>query len=228
MLGSQADGCLLLREACELASRLLAHSNSFLSFLRGKVVLHRWVRVQDVNFNLVDLVVFLQRVPPQVLHLDVDVEQLDAFADVLLHLDDEELVDLHELLQVLSIPAHALGALGLTLNFPLDGLFVFVVLLLNMVEEVLEQLAVIHDELVDDGPVHVDTGELIRVAIDHLRHPCEVRRDGLRVGLDDQVVVAGDVLQEVEIIHVVAHEWCKPYRVLALFPQFQVVVRENA
>ena len=151
MLGSQADGCLLRLHARELASSLLLRGGRFLSFLRGEVVLHRGVRVQDVYFDLVYLVVFLQCMPPQVLHLNVDVEQLNAFADVLLHLDHEELVYLHELLQVLSIPAHALGALGLTLNFPLDGLFVFVVLLLNMVEEVLEQLAVVQFRLSSSG-----------------------------------------------------------------------------
>ena len=75
--------------------------------------------------------------------------------------------------------------------------------------------------------MHVDAGKLVRVAIDHLRHPCEVRRDGLRVRLDDQVVVAGDVLQEVAVVDVVAHQWGESYGILALFPQLQVVVRED-
>lgn len=128
-----------------------------------------------------DLVVFLQSMPPQVLHLNIDVEELHTFANVLLHLHDEELVDFHELLQVLGVAAHSLGVLSLALELPLDRLLVLIVFFLYMMEELLEQLAVVHDQLVDDGTMHVHAWKLVRVAVDHLRHPCEVLRNRMRV-----------------------------------------------
>lgn len=179
-----------------------------------------------------DLIVLLECVRAQVLHLLVDVDESDTLADVLLDLDQEVPVDVHELLHILRVFAGALRAVGLVLDFSLHGLLVVGKLLFYVQEEVFEELAVIHDELIDDSTVHVHAWKLVRVPVDDPSHPREVRRDLLRVSVDYQVVVAGDVLQEVAVVGVVTGERRELDHRLAvvslLLPELQVIVRQHS
>lgn len=40
--------------------------------------------------------------------------------------------------------------------------------------------------------------------------------------------MAGDILQKVAIVHVVAHQWRESDRVLVLFPKFEIIVCKNS
>lgn len=87
--------------------------------------------------------------------------------------------------------------LGSLTHLLLNCLFVFVVFLLDVVEDVSEQGLIVHDESVDDSSVDVLRWKLIRIAFfDHFRHVCEVTRNGLCICLYYHVVVEDDVLQE--------------------------------
>ena len=78
--------------------------------------------------------------------------------------------------------------------------------------------------------MHVHAWELVRVPVNDPSHSREVRRDLLRVSVYYQIVVAGDVLQEVAVVRVVAGEGCELYHCLAvvslLLPQLQVIVSQ--
>ena len=71
-------------------------------------------------------------------------------------------------------------------------------LLLDEGEEIVKVLvaAIEQDQLVYDGAVHVLRGELVSVAVDDLRHSREVIADSQGVLLDDEAVVADDVVQQ--------------------------------
>ena len=77
--------------------------------------------------------------------------------------------------------------------------------------------------------MHIYTWKLIRVAIDYARHSCKVVRNLLRIRVDNQVVIAGNVFQEIAIVCVVACQRRELYQVLPvvglLFPEVELVVR---
>jgi hypothetical protein len=194
-------------------------------------LLDRRIFVQDFDFDLVDLIILLERMRPEILHLLVNIDERHALADVLLNFHQEVPVNLHKFLHILRIFAHSFGTVLLVLYFPLHCFFIFGKLFLNMEEEILKELAIIHNELIDYCSMHIDTRKLVRVAIDHAGHPSKVIRNLLGVGVDDEVVVAGDVLEEVAIVCVIARQRCEFYQVLPiiglLLPEVQVVVRQN-
>ena len=74
-------------------------------------------------------------------------------------------------------------------------------LLFDEAEEVVEVLvaAIEQDQLVDDRAMHILRGELVRVAVDDLGHTREVVADCQRVLLDDEAVVADNVVQQFAI-----------------------------
>lgn len=169
---------------------------------------------------------------PQILHLLIDIYESNAFANILLHFNEEVPIYLHELLHVLRVLAHALGAVLLVLYLPLHGFLVLGEFFLNMKEEVLKQFLIIHDELIDNGTVHVYAGELVRVAVDHAGHSREVIGYLLCVRVDDQIVIACDILQEVAVVRVVARQRCEFDEVLPVvrlfFPKFEIVMCQNS
>ena len=103
-----------------------------LSLLRCQELFDSRILVQDIDFLLVNLVVLLERVRAKVLHLLVDVDEGYALADVLLDLNQEVPVDVHELLHVLRVFAGALRAVGFVLDSPLHRLLVFSEFLLDV------------------------------------------------------------------------------------------------
>lgn len=83
----------------------------------------------------------------------------------------------------------------------LDRFLMFLILLLDVVEEMLKEGLIIHNQLVDDRPVDVLRWKFIGVPFFyHFCHLCEVTGDLLRVLLDDQVVVEDDVLHEYRVV----------------------------
>jgi hypothetical protein len=80
--------------------------------------------------------------------------------------------------------AWLLGQLTGLRDLLLDHLLVLGVFLFDVIEEVSEESGVIHDELVDDGPVDVLRWELVGVSLFyHFGHLGEVLGDGLGVVL---------------------------------------------
>ena len=178
-----------------------------------------------------DLIVFLEGVSAQVLHLLVNVYESHTFTDVLLHLDEEVPVNFHELLHVLRVLAHSFGTFLLVLDFSLHCFLIFGEFLLDVEEEILKQLLIIHNKLIDNRSMHVDTRELIRVAVDDTGHAGEVIRNLLCVCVNDEVVVTSNVFKEIAIVCIVACQRCEFYQVLSvvglLLPEVEVVVCEN-
>ena len=199
--------------------------------MRRQELFNRGILIQDLDFDFVDFVVFFQCMRSQVLHLLVNIYKRHALANILLHLHEEVPVHLHELLHILRVLTHALGTVLLVLYLALHRFLVFGELLLYVEEEILEELRVIHDELVNNGTMHVDARELVRVAVDYAGHSSKVIRNLLRVRVDNKVIITGDVLQEVAIVGVVAGQRCKFNQVLSvvglLFPEVEFVVRQN-
>lgn len=102
----------------------------------------------------------------------------------------------------------------------------FHVFLFYVLKEVAEQLRVIHNQLVYNGSMHVYTGELVAVSVYYFGHSSKVGRNSLCVRLYYQVVVAYHVLQEVAVAHQVFEQWCEPYGLLGLLPQFELIVSQ--
>ena len=229
VLGGQSEGLLLgLRFNF---STCLCH-RIILRLLRSQVLLDRRIFMKDFDFNLMDLLVLFQGMRPQILHLLIDVDKGHALANIFFDLFLEIPVDLHEVLHTLSVFIHAFGALPLILDLALHCLFVFCKFFLNVKEEILEELAIVHYQLVDDGAMHVNAWELVGVAIDYPRHSREVIGNLLGVGIYYQIVVACNILQKVAIVRIVSCQRSEFDKMLAvvclLFPQSQIVVGQNS
>ena len=156
-------------------------------FLRGgcllgcKIILNTWILIQ--YFNLVDVyfIVFFKGMPSQILHLNVNVQELHTLTYILLYFYDKEVVYFQEFLVVAAKSAFLIASLRFLQYLLLYTFLIGMELILNMVEKIFEKLAVVNDELIDDSPVHIDGWELIGISIDNFGHACKMSGDCLCV-----------------------------------------------
>jgi len=156
-------------------------------FLRGgcllgrKIIFNTWILIQ--YFNLVDVyfIVFFKGMPSQILHLNVNVQELHTLTYILLYFYDKEVVYFQEFLVVAAKSALLIASLRFLQYLLLYTFLIGMELILNMVEKIFEKLAVVNDELIDDSPVHIDGWELIGISIDNFGHACEMSGDCLCV-----------------------------------------------
>jgi len=112
--------------------------------------------------------------PSQILHLNVNVQELHTLTYILLYFYDEEVIYFKEFLVVTAKFALLVASLRF-LQYLLLYIFLIVLkLFLDMVEKIFEKLAVVNYELVNDSPMHIDGWKLIGVAINNFGHACEV------------------------------------------------------
>ena len=119
--------------------------------------------------------------PSQILHLNVNVQELHTLTYILLYFYDKEVVYFQEFLVVAAKSAFLIASLCFLQYLLLYTFLIGMELILNMVEKIFEKLAVVNDELIDDSPVHIDGWELIGISIDNFGHACEMSGDCLCV-----------------------------------------------
>ena len=102
-----------------------------------------------------NFIVFFEGMPSQILHLDVNVQELYTLTDILLYFYDEEVIYFQEFLVVAAQSALLISSLCFFKNLILYAFLIGLELILNMIEEIFEKLDVVNDELIDDRPVHI-------------------------------------------------------------------------
>ena len=85
-----------------------------------------------------------------------------------------------------------------------------------MKEEILKEFAVVHDEFVDNGTMHILTGEFVGVAVDDFGHAGEVVGDLFGVGVDDEIIITRHILQKIAIIRIITCQRSKLDQMLAI------------
>lgn len=132
--------------------------------------------------------------PSQILHLNVNVQELHTLTYILLYFYDKEVVYFQEFLVVAAKSAFLIASLRFLQYLLLYTFLIGMELILNMVEKIFEKLAVVNDELVDDSPVHIDGWELIGISIDNFGHACKMSGDCLCVWFNNQIIMACYIL----------------------------------
>ena len=132
--------------------------------------------------------------PSQILHLNVNVQELHALTYILLYFYDKEVVYFQEFLVVAAKSALLIASLRFLQYLLLYTFLIGMELILNMVEKIFEKLAVVNDELIDDSPVHMDGWELIGISINNFGHACEMSGDCLCIWFNNQIIMACYIL----------------------------------
>ena len=126
-------------------------------------------------------IVFFEGMPSQILHLNVNIQELHTLTDILLYFYDEEVVHFKEFLVVTAESALLIASLRFFKYLILNTFLIGLELILDMVEEIFEKLAIVNDELINDRPVHIYRWKFIRITIDYLSHASKVSRYGLSI-----------------------------------------------
>ena len=121
-----------------------------------------------------NFIVFLKGMPSQILHLNVNVQELHTLTYILLYFYDKEIVNFQKFLVVAAESTLLIASLRFFQYFVLNTFLIGMEFVFDMVEEIFEKLTIINDQLIDNRPVHINRWKLVRVTIDHLRHAGEV------------------------------------------------------
>jgi len=92
-----------------------------------------------------NFIVFLKGMPSQILHLNVNVQELHTLTYILLYFYDEEIVNFKEFLVVAAESTLLIASLRFFQYFVLNTFLIGMEFIFDMVEEIFEKLTVIND-----------------------------------------------------------------------------------